>query len=359
MSPEIYTNLRTLLTSLAVLALFIGSAFLLRLFLLRIVHLFTKKTRTILDDLIVQGITTPLFWALIIGGLWVSLTLATNFNVVYPVIHKIFVSFYILIGGFTLSRIINAILTCYAVEAATRTRSHLDTKLVPLMRRIITFIVFVIASLFIIQQFTAITPLLTALGIGGLAVALALQPTLTNFLAGTYVMSDAIIHTGDYVMLDSGQEGFVEDIGWRTTTLRHWQGNLIIMPNSKLSDAVITDYERPDKSFIFTLDCGVSYDSDLEKVERITLEVATEILTTYPEGDKDFTPAVRFKQFGDSNINFAVVLKSVDRAGHFIIKHQFIKALNSRFQKEGVEIQYPVRKLLFANSPDIQKESRK
>ena len=265
--------------------------------------------------------------------------------------HEIAVILFIAIAAVALVRVVNTFIAWYLTDIAPRTKTKIDDKLIPPLRRVGTVIIYIITLLIIFDQLGLnISPLIAGLGIGGIAVALALQPTLSNFLAGTYVMSDAVIHIGDYIVLDSGQEGYVEDIGWRTTKMRHWQGNLIVLPNSKLAEAIVTDYEKPDKSLIFTIACGVSYDSDLEKVERITLEVAEEILQKYPEGDKDFEPLVRFKEFGDSNINFAVVLKCVDRVGQFVIKNQFIKALHQRFNQEGIEIQYPARKLYFADN---------
>ncbi len=198
-------------------------------------------------------------------------------------------------------------------------KTDIDNRLLPLLRRVSTVVIYAIGLLIILDQLHVnISPILAGLGIGGLAVALALQPTLSNFLAGTYVMSDAVIHVGDYIMLENGPEGMVEDIEWRSTKLRHWQGNLLILPNSKLAEAIVTDYEKPEQSMLFTVDCGVSYDSDLQRVERVTIEVAETVLGRLSEGDKCFKPLVRFKEFGDSNINFAVVLKAVDRAGHFV-----------------------------------------
>ena len=139
---------------------------------------------------------------------------------------------------------------------------------------------------------------------------------------------------------------------------------MIILPNSKLAEAIVTDYEKPFKAMLFKVDCGVSYDSDLEAVEQVALLVAMEVMQKFPEGAKDFQPVVRFKHFGDSNIDFAVVLKSVDRPGQFLIKHEFIKALHKRFGEEGIEIQYPARKLYFADgqnmpSPDVLQQARK
>lgn len=173
-------------------------------------------------------------------------------------------------------------------------------------------------------------------------------------MSGTYVISDSVIRKGDYIQLEGGPEGTVEEIGWRTTKIRHWQGNIIVLPNSKLSDAIVTDFERPESAMLFTVNCGVSYDSDLEHVERVSIEVAKNLLGNHPLGVKDFAPVLRFKEFGDSNINFTITLKGIDRAAQFVLKHEFIKALHKRFKTEGIVIEYPTRKLYFADktSPD-------
>jgi small-conductance mechanosensitive channel len=329
-----------------IVVLFIALAFLSRFLMQILLKLVAHRTKTNLDDMIIQALKGPIFIALIIGGLWVGLYYNPQLEGQSDLIHKIAVALLILVAAAAIVRLLNAFLMWYAHDIAPRTKTNLDDKLLPLIRRVGQVIVYALALLILLDQLGInISPLLAGLGIGGLAVALALQPTLNNFLAGTYVVSDAVVHIGDYIKLDNGPEGFVEDIGWRVTKIRHWQGNLIVIPNSKVSDAIVTDFEQPDKSVVFALDCGVSYDSDLEKVEKVVLEVAKDILKKYPEGDKDFTPAVRFNQFGDSNILFSVTMKANDRAGQFLVKHELIKALHTRFQREGIEIQYPVRKV--------------
>lgn len=351
---EINTTWEQWAISAGIFLLFIALAFALKLILGGVLRLLAHRTKTRLDDMIIRALTTPVFVALVIGGLWLALARLPELSSQLDIIRKIAVVLFIGVASVALVRVGNAFLAWYSAEIAPRTKTKIDDKLIPLVRRVGTAVVYVLALLIILDQLGVnISPLLAGLGIGGLAVALALQPTLSNFLAGTYVMSDAVVHVGDYVTLDSGQEGWVEDIGWRSTKLRHWQGNLIVLPNSKLAEAIVTDYEQPDKSLTFRVECGVSYDSDLDKVEQVTMAVAKEILQRCPEGAKDFEPVVRFKEFGDSNINFAVVLKSVDRMGHFIIKHEFIKALHKRFNEEGIEIQYPARKLYFADSRTV------
>jgi small-conductance mechanosensitive channel len=341
--------------SAVIFVVFILLAFASRLILAGVLRILEHRTRTRLDDMIIKALTAPVYFIIIIAGLWLALIrnpLLSPAQV--DIVHKFAIILYIGIATVAAVRVSNTLLRWYAEDVAPNTKSDVDDKLIPLLRRVTTVVVYVIGLLIILGELgLQISPILAGLGIGGLAVALALQPTLSNFLAGTYVMSDAVVHCGDYVQLDSGQEGWVEDIGWRTTKLRSWQGNLIVLPNSRLADAIVTDYEKPDKSLAFTVDCGVSYDSDLDKVERVTLAVAKDLLQKLPAGFKDFEPVLRFKEFADSNINFSVTLKSNDRAGSFLVKHEFIKALHRRFNEEKIDIQYPVRKLLFAGPVKI------
>ena len=325
-------------------------AYLSKYILCAIVKPFTRKTKTIIDDLILEAVNMPLFVIMIAGGLWIGIDRILTDAKVESIVNKIFIIVIIVIIGIVISRVIHAVLEWYSVEIAPRTASDFDDRMVPLLSRVADVIIYSFAFLVILGRIGVdIGPYLAGLGIGGLAVALALQPTLTNFLSGTYVISDSVIRKGDNIQLESGLEGTVEEIGWRITKIRHWQGNLVILPNTKLSDAVVTDFEKPDPSMIFGVDGGVSYDSDLEGVEQVILEVASDVMKNNPEGVKDFIPSVKFKNFGDSNINFSAMMKAQNRAGTFALKHYFIKALHKRFRTEGIVMEYPVRKVYLDN----------
>ncbi len=191
----------------------------------------------------------------------------------------------------------------------------------------------------------AITPILTALGVGGLAVALALRDTLENLFAGFHVLATKQIRVGDYIKLQSGEEGFVEDITWRNTILRQSTNNLIIVPNSKLSTSIITNFHMPQPELNVIVPVGVSYDSDLEKVERVTLEVAREVQKGVEGGVPDFEPRIRFTAFGDFSINFNVILRAKDFESQHLLRHEFIKRLKKRYEQEGIKIPFPVREV--------------
>ena len=188
-----------------------------------------------------------------------------------------------------------------------------------------------------------ITPFLASLGIGGLVVALALQDTLANFFSGIYIFVDKPIRIGDYVMLESGQEGYVTQIGWRSTRIRMLPNNIIIVPNTKLVGSQITNFYLPETEMAVLVQVGVSYQSDLERVERVTIEVAREVLQQVEGGVKEFEPFIRYHTFSDFSINFTVILRAKEYVHKYLITHEFIKRLHRRYQLEGIEIPFPIR----------------
>lgn len=189
----------------------------------------------------------------------------------------------------------------------------------------------------------SITPVIASLGITSLAVALALQPTLENFFSGVQLIVDKPIRIGDYVELSSGEQGFVEQIGWRTTWIKMLQNNTVIIPNSELSKSRIINYFYPAKELSVPVDVGVHYDSDLEQVERVALEVARETLISHKWGVDDYETFVVFTAFDSSSINFTVMLRAKEYFNRFWVKSAFIKALHKRFAEEGIVIPYPIR----------------
>jgi small-conductance mechanosensitive channel len=210
--------------------------------------------------------------------------------------------------------------------------------------------VFVVGGLIVLQALDiSITPILTALGVGGLAVALALQDTLANLFAGLQIIAARQLKVGDFVQAEGSESGYVEDITWRTTTIRTLANNMVIIPNSKLAQTSITNYHQPEPAIAVQVGVGVSYDSDLEHVERVTLEVAREALHEVEGAEPDFEPAVRYKEFGESSINFTVVLRATEPQHQFALAHEFIKRLHARYNADGIEIPFPIRTVYMRN----------
>ncbi|WP_066384337.1 MULTISPECIES: mechanosensitive ion channel family protein [unclassified Anabaena] len=188
-----------------------------------------------------------------------------------------------------------------------------------------------------------ITPIITTLGVGGLAVGLALQDTLANLFSGFYLILSKQVRTGDYIKLDDGNEGYVTDISWRNTTIREISNNVIIVPNSKLASTIFTNYHLPAKEITLTMTVGVSYDSDLEKVERVTVEVAHEVMQSIAPELIANEPYIRFHTFNDFSIDFTLYMRVSEYFDQRIGRHLFIKKLHKRYQEEGISIPFPIR----------------
>ncbi|MEV4008202.1 mechanosensitive ion channel family protein [Actinomadura sp. NPDC049753] len=199
----------------------------------------------------------------------------------------------------------------------------------------------------------SISPLLGALGVGGLAVALALQDTLANLFAGVHVLASKTIEPGDYIKLSSGQEGYVVDINWRNTSIRTLSDNIEVIPNQRFSDTILTNYHRPAEDMSLLIQARVAYESDLERVESVVVEVGQEVMNEVQGGVKDSETLVRFHTFGDSSIGFTVILRTDEFGDQFRLKHEFVKRLHRRFAKEGIEMPYPRRQIILPDGEGV------
>jgi len=208
----------------------------------------------------------------------------------------------------------------------------------------IDLVVYAVGALFLLQSFgVAISPLLTALGVGGLAAALALQDTLANLFSGINILLAKQVKIGDFVKLSTGEEGHVVDMNWRNTTIKTSAENMAVIPNQKFATSTITNYAQPFAECSITIPIGVSYESDLNHVEKVTAAVAKEIIQETEGGVNSFEPLVRFFGFAESSINFNVILRVKTVTDQHLIRHEFIKRIHVRYQQEGIKIPFPTR----------------
>jgi len=188
-----------------------------------------------------------------------------------------------------------------------------------------------------------ITPLLAALGVGSLTVGLALQPTLTNAFAGITLSLMRRLRIGDFVRLDGGLEGQIVDIGSRSTEIRAPGDSIVLVPNAKLLEVVVTNFSLPAEDVACLIELGVAYGSDLDQVERVLLEVARDVLATVPGAAADFEPVVRFKGFGEWGLPVVCVLRARTYPDRLTLIHEFVRRVHARFAAERIEIAVPPR----------------
>jgi len=202
-------------------------------------------------------------------------------------------------------------------------------------------------------QGISVTPILTALGVGGLAVALALQDTLSNLFAGFYIAVARQVRLGDYIRLNSGEEGYVTDIGWRCTTVRALANNMIIIPNSKLGQAIVTNFYLPEKRLRVSIQIGVAYDCDPDQVERVLLEEAQAAVREVPTMLADPAPTVRFDPgFGDSALGFTLAYSVEEFADQFLVRHELRKRILKRLRVEKIDMPFPTRTVYLRGQGD-------
>jgi small-conductance mechanosensitive channel len=205
-----------------------------------------------------------------------------------------------------------------------------------------------------------ITPLLTALGVGGLAVALALQDTLSNLFAGVHLLADKPIRVGDYVKIDDSIEGWVIDVGWRSTRVRLLQDNVVIVPNKRVAEAVITNFDMPGRPMGLLLQVSVSFASDPDRVEQILLEEARGAANEVKGLLAEPAPVVfLLPGFGAYSLDFTLICHVASFVEQFPVQHELRKRILRRLRAEHIDIPYPIRTIEVTRAADLRRSDQR
>ena len=189
-----------------------------------------------------------------------------------------------------------------------------------------------------------IAPILTALGVGGLAVALALQDTLSNLFAGVHLLADKPIRVGDYVKVADNIEGHVVDIGWRSTRVRMLQNVVVTIPNKRVAESTITNYDMPESRLAVPIRIAVDYGADPGLVERILLDESTRAVDEVPGLLGEPAPSARLiPGFGEYSLDFTLAVHVRSFTDQFVVQHELRKRVLTRLAAEGVRIPVQVR----------------
>jgi small-conductance mechanosensitive channel len=310
------------------------------------------KTKWELDNLLVASLKSMIFPWFVVGGVYLAARPLSLSSGQQAMLDKSLQVIIVVVITALVARIAVVLVKYLSKDAGGALPSA------TLFSNITRLVVFAGGSLMLLQTLgISITPMLTALGVGGLAVALALQDTLGNLFAGIQILATHNIRPGDYISLDSGQEGYVADITWRNTTIRTLPNTLIIVPNSKIASVLVTNYHLPDKQMAVLVQVGVAYGSDLKKVEHVTIDVGREVMKTVTGGVPDFEPFIRYHTFGEYSVNFSVILRGKEFVDQYLIKHEFIQRLHDRYHRESIEIPFPVRTINISTASEHRKPS--
>jgi len=325
--------------------------FVIRGIVFSILHRWASKTSTKLDDIIIGSTKAPsIYWCIAIG-LYLGVAFSTLPDKYALNINKVIHVIVILSVTLAAANLAGKIFRNYIQK------SNLPLPTTGLAYGILKGTIIVIGFLIVLTVLgISITPLITALGVGGLAVALALQDTLANLFAGIHILMERSIRVGDFVKLETGQEGYIEDITWRTTRIRMLPNNMVIIPNSKLSQSIVTNYYLPEKRMSLLIPIGVSYGADPDHVEKVLVEEAKNAVGQIPGLLGDPEPFVRFiPGFGDSSLDFTLICQVQEFVDQYFAQHELRKRIFNRFRKEGIEIPFPHRTVYVREEKEWQK----
>jgi small-conductance mechanosensitive channel len=342
--------LEKVVVPVAVTLLSAGLLLLVRGFAFRLLVRWAEKTETVLDDIVMKSFKTPSFYWCVAIALYVGVSVSELsekyiFDIT-KVIHVIIVLSVTVASANLAGRIFSEYVR----------KSKLPLPSTGLAYGTIKGTILVVGFLVTLSVLgISITPLITALGVGGLAVALALQDTLANLFSGIHILVERSIRVGDFIKLETGQEGYVEDITWRTTRVRMLPNNMVVIPNSKLAQSIVTNYYLPEKRMSVLIPIGVSYASDPAKIEGILIEEAKKAATEVPGMLSEPEPFVRFiPGFGDSSLDFTLICQVKEFTDQYLAQHELRKRIFSRFRDEGVEIPFPHRTVYLREEKEWQ-----
>lgn len=302
------------------------------------VHRVTRATHRDLDEALVGALRGPLVLLVFAQALFLAARTLSYLEPHRWRLERAWIAVTVAVVTFALQRIVPRLLTWYAARPSATGR-RLDSRTAPLVRRATDVVIVLVGTIIVLDTLgIQISPLLAGLGIGGLAVALALQPLLANLFASSYMLSDASVRVGDQIEVAGGPVGRVEDIGWRATRLRNADGNIVIVPNSLLAGSVVTNYTAGDASMDARVELGVLYTADLAKVAAVLTDEARRVRDEEPGATPGVDPIVRFTRFADAYIEVAVRVHARDFGDAAAVRHVLMQRLHARLVAEGIAL---------------------
>lgn len=310
------------------------------------VKLLTKKTETMLDDMLIEVAEHPVIFLIFIFGFYIAYkTLTLSAEIEQTFFNIVLVLFIINLTWF-FTRLLDGVIKHYLIPLSRKTGTDLDDAILPILQKIGKVILVFIAAIIILDKFGYnVTSLIAGLGIGGLAVALAAQETLSNMLGGITILVDKPFSLGNRVRIGSN-DGHIKEIGIRSTKMTTLDGTELIIPNSTIAKEIIENVAR-EKSRRIKMTLGLEYNTSTKKLEN-AIKIIKDIVKKHAHTEEE--SYVFFEQFADSSLNITVIyrIKNLEMIPETQSEINFeIKRL---FEKEGLSFAFPTRTLYMKKS---------
>ncbi|MBW2991075.1 mechanosensitive ion channel family protein [Candidatus Woesearchaeota archaeon] len=321
----------------------------------KFIKVFTAKTKTRLDDLIIYHLEKPVVFLIILGGIYYGVNQLTLSAKIHDFISQVFLVLFVLCVTWVVINLIESFIEYYLKPMAEKTKSDLDDHLIPIIRKLVKIVLWIIVLIMLIKRFGVdISALLTGVGIGGLAFAFAAKDLLANLFGGVAILTDKPFKLGDRIKVGDN-DGFITEIGLRTTRMRTFDGTQIVIPNSLIADSVIENVSR-EKARREKIVIGVEYGTPQKKMleaEQILKDVIKKNKST------DDNSIVTFKEFSDSSLNIQTIYWIKDINKILDTQHEVNMAIKERFEKAKIEMAFPTRTVHLAKPTPKPKQKKK
>jgi small-conductance mechanosensitive channel len=324
-------------------SIFILSFLGMMLVLLLSEHVFlriARKTKTKVDDLIVERTRYPSAFLIMVIGARVAAESLQSGSLINWTIEKILSSIIIITIAHIIIIIFDILIDQWGRKIASRTKSNIDDDLLTLFHRMSKIILYLLGILYVLTIWgIEIAPLLASLGVAGIAVAFALQSTLGNIFGGVSLIVDKAFRIGDVVELGDGTLGTVDKVTLRSTRIKTWDNELVTIPNGKLADSRITNWHMPNRQVRISVTFGVEYGSDPEKVKKVVMG----IIKKHKKTLKEPAPYILFKEMGEFSLDFIARFWIEDISDKIFVKDEITTQIYKELRRHKIGIPFPTR----------------
>lgn len=341
----------TILSSAALSALFYSVV----MALFSTVSMLTKKTKTRLDDYLISGLRRPLKILSVLIAVFISMqTFYAGFVLFEYGTSTIFSLLFIIALTYAVDKTFSAFMKWYGEEVAPKTDSKFDDEIFPLFAKIGRSVIYIFGLIVLLGQMgVEVTAFIAALGVGSLAIALALQETLANFFAGVHLLADRPVRPGDYIKLDGTEVvGTIEEVGWRSTRIRTWDNNIVYIPNSRMAQSIIINYFNPNEEMGYAMSFTAGYNDEPDKVIKALWEALKAAAKKTGKVVNLNESVIRTNAFLDSAIEYKVIVKIPVYGDRFALQGELTRQVYYTFAKKGITIPFPTRTLYMEGSSD-------
>lgn len=342
LSYRIYNNeVQEILISLAFILGAIVLGRLVRWFAEKILPKLTAKTETQLDDVLVEVLKAPMLFALTLVGFWIGIKRLSMPVNVMAMIADIYKFLLVISATWFISRAVSTFINVILKEKVNDESSKMDEHALSLIKKVSSFVIWSIGVITALNNAGVdVGALIAGLGIGGVAIALAAQDTAKNIFAGIMILFDRPFKIGELITID-GTTGYVEDMGIRSTKLRTYSGQLVVIPNYKTADSNLTNITR-EPSRRIELNVGLTYSTTPEQMRQ-----AMDILRNLPSSVDGIEEKVKvyFTSFGDFSLNITCWYYIKKDSDLFETQSAVNLQVLDEFNAHGLDFAFPTQTL--------------